>query len=108
MIDRYILALILIFSAFTTILPPVGDAQTSTTQVSSDLEKGLQKIEEKVEKRRNELGIPDYREVDGIKLPFKSVNTTAGMGDIVSLVKSVKHNVAIDDKTFSPRRLVLK
>ncbi len=50
----------------------------------------------------------DYREVDGIKLPFKSVNTTSGMGDIVSTVKSYKHNVAVDDKTFAPKKLELK
>ncbi len=50
----------------------------------------------------------DYREVDGIKLPFKTVNTTAGMGDIVTVVGSVKHNAAIDDKIFAPRKLELK
>lgn len=50
----------------------------------------------------------DYREIDGIKLPFKSVNTTSGMGDIVSTVKSVKHNTAIDDKTFAPKKLEVK
>ncbi len=50
----------------------------------------------------------DYREVDGIMLPFKSVNITPGMGDIVAIVKSVKHNVNIDDKTFAPRKLEVK
>lgn len=50
----------------------------------------------------------DYREVDGIMLPFKSINSTPGMGDIVSIVKSVKHNVAIDDKIFAPKKLELK
>lgn len=45
----------------------------------------------------------DYRDVDGIKLAFKSVNTTSGMGDIISIVKSVKHNVKIDDNLFSPK-----
>lgn len=58
MIYRYLLSLILVFSVFTTILPPIGYAQTSTAKVSSDLQKSLQTIEEKVEKRRNELGIP--------------------------------------------------
>ena len=47
----------------------------------------------------------DYRDVDGIKLPFKTVNTTPTMGDIVTITKSVKHNVEIDDKTFAPREL---
>ncbi len=45
----------------------------------------------------------DYRDVDSIKLPFKSVNTTSSMGDIITLVKSVKHNVKIDDKMFMPK-----
>lgn len=58
MIYRFLLSLILVFSLFTTILPPIGYAQTAATQVSTDLQKGLQTIEEKVEKRRNELGIP--------------------------------------------------
>ncbi len=47
----------------------------------------------------------DYREVDGIKLPFKTVNSTLSNGDIVAVVKSVKHNVPIDDKMFAPRKL---
>jgi CubicO group peptidase (beta-lactamase class C family) len=45
----------------------------------------------------------DYRDVDGIKLPFKSVSTNPSMGDIINIVKSVKHNDSIDDKTFAPR-----
>lgn len=47
----------------------------------------------------------DYREVDGVKLPFKLINNTAGNGDIVTIVTSVKHNVPIDDKLFAPRKL---
>ncbi|NJM53017.1 MAG: beta-lactamase family protein [Blastocatellia bacterium] len=58
MIYRYLVSLILVFSVFTAILPPIGYAQNSTAQVSTDLQKSLQTIEEKVEKRRNELGIP--------------------------------------------------
>jgi CubicO group peptidase (beta-lactamase class C family) len=50
----------------------------------------------------------DYRDVDGVKLPFKSVNSSSSMGDVVSVVKSVKHNVAIDDKIFAPRKLDFK
>ncbi len=46
----------------------------------------------------------DYREVDGVKIPFKSVNNTAGNGDIVTVVKSVKHNVKIEDSFFAPRK----
>ncbi|MGE3465365.1 MAG: serine hydrolase [Pyrinomonadaceae bacterium] len=47
----------------------------------------------------------DYREVDGIKLPFKTVNSNVGNGDIVQIITSVKHNVPIDDKTFAPRKV---
>lgn len=47
----------------------------------------------------------DYREIDGIKLPFRSVNNNPGNGDIVNLTKSVKHNIAVDDKMFAPRKL---
>lgn len=50
----------------------------------------------------------DYRDVDGIKLPFKMVNSNPGMGEIITIVKSVKHNEAIEDKTFAPRKLELK
>ncbi len=50
----------------------------------------------------------DYREVDGIKLPFKTVNESPSMGDIITVVKSVKHNVTVDDKKFSPQKLELK
>lgn len=47
----------------------------------------------------------DYREVDGVKIPFKTVNSTESMGDIISTVKSVKHNVKIEDKLFTPRNI---
>lgn len=54
---RFIFSLVLVFSMFAV---PLGTyAQTATqTQAASDLTKSLQIIEEKVEKRRNELGIP--------------------------------------------------
>lgn len=44
----------------------------------------------------------DYRNTDGVILPFKSTTTNAGMGDIVIYLKEVKHNVKIDDKQFKP------
>lgn len=50
----------------------------------------------------------DYREVDGVKLAFKMVSSNPGMGDTITVVKSVKHNVEIDDKIFSSRELKLK
>ncbi len=46
----------------------------------------------------------DYRDIDGVKLPFKQINTSPSNGDVVSIVTSVKHNVAIDDKLFAPRK----
>jgi len=49
--------------------------------------------------------LEDYRDVDGVKIPFKMVSNTAGNGDIVTIVKTVKHNVPIDDSTFKPRKL---
>lgn len=45
----------------------------------------------------------DYRAVDGVMIPFKTVNSTVGNGDLILTVKEVKHNVAIDDKTFRAR-----
>lgn len=50
----------------------------------------------------------DYREIDGIKLPFKIVNSTPSMGDTISIIKSVKHNAPIDDKMFVSRQLSLR
>ena len=44
----------------------------------------------------------DYRKVDGVMIPFKTVSSNAGMGDIVVYAKEVKHNVKIDDKEFKP------
>jgi CubicO group peptidase (beta-lactamase class C family) len=47
----------------------------------------------------------DYRDVDGVKIAFKNVNNVPSMGDIISYVKSVKHNVKIDDDLFKPKKL---
>ncbi|MGD9560696.1 MAG: serine hydrolase domain-containing protein [Pyrinomonadaceae bacterium] len=46
----------------------------------------------------------DYREIDGVKLPFRQINNSAGNGDIVTIVTSVKHNVPIEDTIFAPRK----
>lgn len=53
---RIFLSLSILLSLFTLSLPQIGYAQTA--QVSTDLQKNLQIIEEKLEKRRAELGIP--------------------------------------------------
>ena len=47
----------------------------------------------------------DYREVDGIKFPFKAVTSNIANGNIVTTIKSVKHNVPVDDKIFAPRKV---
>ena len=54
------------------------------------------------------LTYSDYREIDGVKIPFKTINSTESMGDIISTVKSVKHNVKIEDKLFTPRNIGIK
>ena len=56
---KFLFSLVLVFSLFTVSLPTAGYAQTATKQaVSDDLQKRLAAIEEKVEARRKELGIP--------------------------------------------------
>ncbi len=53
------LSLFLVFSFFISAMPQTVSAQTATqSQVSADLENHVAKIEEKVEARRKELGIP--------------------------------------------------
>ncbi len=45
----------------------------------------------------------DYRKVDGIMIAFKTVTTNPGMGDIITTVKEIKHNVKIPDSTFEKK-----
>ena len=47
----------------------------------------------------------DYRVVDGIKMPFKTINYSISNGNIVSTIKSVKQNVPLDDKLFASKRI---
>lgn len=49
----------------------------------------------------------DYRDVDGIKLPFKTTNSSPSNGSIVTKLISVKHNVPVEDSIFKPRTLKL-
>lgn len=42
----------------------------------------------------------DYRKVDGVMIPFKVINTNPNMGDLITIVKSIKHNVKINDSMF--------
>jgi CubicO group peptidase (beta-lactamase class C family) len=46
----------------------------------------------------------DYRDVDGVKLPFKTVNSSPSSGNIVTTVKEVKHNVEIKDEVFKLKK----
>lgn len=47
----------------------------------------------------------DYREVDGVMIPFRSINETTGNGKVITTVRSVKHNVEISDSLFRPKKL---
>jgi hypothetical protein len=47
----------------------------------------------------------DYRNVDGVMTPFKVVTNSVSNGNIVTTITSVKQNVPIDDKVFSPKKL---
>ena len=49
----------------------------------------------------------DYRDVDGVKIPFNMVSSSITNGTIVTKVKTVKHNVPVDDAIFKPRTLKL-
>jgi CubicO group peptidase (beta-lactamase class C family) len=51
------------------------------------------------------LTYSDYRDVDGVKLPFKTVSFSNANGNIVTYLKTVKHNVAVDDSIFKPRKV---
>jgi hypothetical protein len=46
----------------------------------------------------------DYRTVDGITLPFKAISYSVSNGNIVTTVRSFKHNVQIDDSMFGPKK----
>jgi hypothetical protein len=46
----------------------------------------------------------DYRDVDGVMIPFKTVAASPAMGSVVTYIREVKNNVPIDDKTFRPKK----
>jgi CubicO group peptidase (beta-lactamase class C family) len=46
----------------------------------------------------------DYRAVDGLMLPFKTISMSPSMGEVVTVVKEVKHNVEIADSMFKPKK----
>jgi hypothetical protein len=47
----------------------------------------------------------DYRAVDGVMLPFKTVSNSISQGDVVTVVNSITHNVPVDDSIFAPRKV---
>ena len=46
----------------------------------------------------------DYRAVDGVMFPFKTVSVSPSMGDVVTYLKEIKHNISIDDAKFKPKK----
>jgi carboxyl-terminal processing protease len=51
--------------------------------------------------RRNNIYYEDYREVDGIKLPFIIREESSNGFNFTFRITEVKHNIAIDDATFA-------
>jgi CubicO group peptidase (beta-lactamase class C family) len=51
------------------------------------------------------LTYSDYRDIDGVKMPFRTVSNSISNGNVVNVIKSVKHNVPVEDKLFAPRKL---
>lgn len=45
----------------------------------------------------------DYRAVDGVMIPYKTVSSSPSMGDVVTYVKEIKNNVPLDDVKFKPK-----
>jgi len=45
----------------------------------------------------------DYKTIDGVMIPFKTVVKSPSMGDVVTYVKEVKNNVPVEDKMFKPK-----
>jgi CubicO group peptidase (beta-lactamase class C family) len=42
----------------------------------------------------------DYRAIDGVMVPFKSITNHMAMGDIVARIKDVKFDIAVPDEAF--------
>ncbi len=43
----------------------------------------------------------DYREVDGVKVPYK-ITTQIAMGEMIITVRTIEHDVPVDDALFLP------
>lgn len=48
----------------------------------------------------SETTLDDYREVDGVKVPY-SMRAVLGAATVVTRVEEVKHDVVLDDKSFA-------
>ncbi len=89
--------------------PETGDPMTYLYSKSSGLllvTRGSQ--ESQMGKIEFVTTMSDYREVDGIKFPFKMVTKPSGFpATIIMTIDSAQHNTKIDDKTFAPPQEVL-
>lgn len=47
----------------------------------------------------------DYRNVDGLMLPFRQINNTSNNGDVITRITSIKHNVPIEDSFFRSKEI---
>lgn len=89
--------------------PETGDPMTYLYSKSSGLllvTRGSQ--ESQMGKIEFVTTMSDYREVDGVKFPFKMVTKPSGFpATIIMTLDSAEHNTKIDDKTFAPPQDVL-
>ncbi len=80
--------------------PVVGSEETMFFDAQSGLLTGRDLIQQTSQGPiRVEMRYSDWREVDGIKLPFKITQSMPNL-KFVFTVREVKHNVPVDDKLF--------
>lgn len=86
------------------------DKGTAFTEYYSTKTFLLRKREGVITSSTNDLKIPytivfdDYRDIDGVKVAFKTTSYNIGNGNIVTTFTDVKHNIKLDDKIFAPRK----
>jgi hypothetical protein len=82
--------------------PRVGVAETLFFESQSGLLTGRDLTQQTPQGPvRVEMRYSDWREVDGVKLPFKITQTMPGL-KFVFTVTELKHNVPLDDSLFEP------
>ena len=80
--------------------PTFGSAETMFFETQTGLLTGRDLIQQTPRGPiRVEMRYSDWREVDGVKLPFKITQTMPGL-KFVFTVREIKHNVALEDKLF--------